>query len=278
MEPARDDKSASSKPGTDVRFSTIRRRAAVARVLKSPQAWDDLRRRAAVRLLEMHYEGPGRTYRRQSLVPRPDAGAAPRDSRTRTTSSFSPRGTRPGPITSRSGRSAGCRMTTCVSFTAMAPGLSGHPPASGIDDILFATGSLGHGVSLAAGLALAKRLKAEPGRVFCLTSDGEWNEGSCWEALIFARHHDLDNLTILVDLQRAAGLRHDARSRRSRAAGGEVPGVRPADPGDRRSRRRRDPPRAARPPQRARCDRGPTRTRDAASRSWKTGWNGTTCR
>ena len=67
--------------------------------------------------------------------------------------------------------------------------LSGHPPASGIDDILFATGSLGHGLSLGAGLALAKRLKAEPGRVFCLTSDGEWNEGSCWEALIFARQH-----------------------------------------------------------------------------------------
>src|SRR5947209_15455709 len=49
--------------------------------------------------------------------------------------------------------------------------LSGHPPAHGIEDILFATGSLGHGVSLAAGLALAKQLRGEPGRVFCLTSD-----------------------------------------------------------------------------------------------------------
>lgn len=77
--------------------------------------------------------------------------------------------------------------------------LSGHPPASGIDEILFATGSLGHGLSLAAGLALAKRLKREPGRVYCLMSDGEWNEGSCWEALIFARHHRVDNLTVLVD-------------------------------------------------------------------------------
>jgi transketolase len=77
--------------------------------------------------------------------------------------------------------------------------LSGHPPTHGIDDIPFATGSLGHGVSLAAGLALAKQLRGEPGRVFCLTSDGEWNEGSCWEALIFARHHQLQNLTILVD-------------------------------------------------------------------------------
>jgi transketolase len=75
----------------------------------------------------------------------------------------------------------------------------GHPPAAGIEDILFATGSLGHGLSLAAGLALGKRLKDESGCVFCLMSDGEWNEGSCWEALIFARHHHLDNLKILVD-------------------------------------------------------------------------------
>src|SRR5712692_10529835 len=52
---------------------------------------------------------------------------------------------------------------------------AGHPPAHGIDDIPFATGSLGHGLSLAAGLALAKRLRGESGRVYCLTSDGEWN-------------------------------------------------------------------------------------------------------
>jgi transketolase len=83
--------------------------------------------------------------------------------------------------------------------------LSGHPPASGIDDIVFATGSLGHGLSLAAGLALGKRLKRETGRVYCLMSDGEWNEGSCWEALIFARHHRLDNLTIVVDLNGLQG-------------------------------------------------------------------------
>ena len=83
--------------------------------------------------------------------------------------------------------------------------LSGHPPTAGIEDILFATGSLGHGFSLAAGLALAKRLKGEPGRVFCLTSDGEWNEGSCWEALIFAKHHGLENLTLLVDLNGLQG-------------------------------------------------------------------------
>ena len=83
--------------------------------------------------------------------------------------------------------------------------LSGHPPTSAIPEILFATGSLGHGLSLAAGLALAKRLKGEAGRVYCLMSDGEWNEGSCWEALIFALHHQLDNLTIMVDLNGLQG-------------------------------------------------------------------------
>ena len=77
--------------------------------------------------------------------------------------------------------------------------LAGHPPAHGIDDILFATGSLGHGLSLAAGTALALKFKRGDGSVVCLTSDGEWQEGSTWEALIFACHHRLSNLTVLVD-------------------------------------------------------------------------------
>jgi transketolase len=76
--------------------------------------------------------------------------------------------------------------------------LSGHPPVGGIPEIVFATGSLGHGLSLACGMALGKKLKGEPGRVFCLTSDGEWNEGSCWEALIFLCHHGL-NVSVIVD-------------------------------------------------------------------------------
>lgn len=77
--------------------------------------------------------------------------------------------------------------------------LAGHPPAEGIAEIAFATGSLGHGFSLAAGTALAFKLKGSAARVVCLTSDGEWQEGSTWEALIFARHHNLSNLTVLID-------------------------------------------------------------------------------
>jgi transketolase len=83
--------------------------------------------------------------------------------------------------------------------------LSGHPPTQGIPWISFATGSLGHGFSLAGGLALGRRLRGEPGRVFCLTSDGEWNEGSTWEALIFSAHQQLTNLTVIVDLNGLQG-------------------------------------------------------------------------
>jgi transketolase len=77
--------------------------------------------------------------------------------------------------------------------------LAGHPPANKIAEIPFATGSLGHGLSLAAGTALAFKLKGGNSRVICLTSDGEWQEGSTWEALIFSIHNQLLNLTILVD-------------------------------------------------------------------------------
>lgn len=77
--------------------------------------------------------------------------------------------------------------------------LPAHPPANRIPRISFATGSLGHGLSLAAGLALAQKLKKTKQRVFCLTSDGEWQEGSIWEALVFSAHHNLSNLTVMID-------------------------------------------------------------------------------
>jgi transketolase len=83
--------------------------------------------------------------------------------------------------------------------------LAGHPPASGIGQIPFATGSLGHGIGLASGLALGWRMVGNDRHAFCLTSDGEWNEGSCWEALAFAVHHRLANLTIIVDVNGLQG-------------------------------------------------------------------------
>jgi len=77
--------------------------------------------------------------------------------------------------------------------------LAGHPVAHWHPRIAFATGSLGHGLGLAAGVALGKRLRDEGGDVYCLLSDGECEEGSTWEAVIFARHQGLTNLVILID-------------------------------------------------------------------------------
>lgn len=75
----------------------------------------------------------------------------------------------------------------------------GHPSGGGIPGLLFSTGSLGHGPSLAAGLALASKHRNLDTQVYCLCSDGEWQEGSCWEALAFSVHHHLNNLTIIID-------------------------------------------------------------------------------
>lgn len=77
--------------------------------------------------------------------------------------------------------------------------LAGHPPSSGIDGIVFATGSLGHGPSLCSGLALGAKFKNSNSKVFCIISDGECNEGSVWEAVMFAGHNKLDNLFIIID-------------------------------------------------------------------------------
>lgn len=60
-------------------------------------------------------------------------------------------------------------------------------------------GSLGHGLPIAVGLALGARLQGDARHVYCIVGDGEMNEGSNWESLLFAAHHKLDNLTVIVD-------------------------------------------------------------------------------
>lgn len=75
----------------------------------------------------------------------------------------------------------------------------------------FATGSLGQGLSFGVGAALAARIQGSQRRIFVLMSDAELNEGSTWEALMFAAQHKLSNLTVLVDLngQQALGYTKD---------------------------------------------------------------------
>lgn len=80
------------------------------------------------------------------------------------------------------------------------------PPARTHAAIPFATGSLGHGLSLCAGMALGAALKQSDRRFFCLTSDGELDEGSVWEAALFIRQRKLTNLVWLVDRNHIQGI------------------------------------------------------------------------
>lgn len=73
----------------------------------------------------------------------------------------------------------------------------GHPKRGGA--IMASTGSLGHGLPMALGLAKAKQIKGEKGRVYCLIGDGECNEGTTWESAMLAAHHKLNNLVVIVD-------------------------------------------------------------------------------
>jgi transketolase len=89
--------------------------------------------------------------------------------------------------------------------------LLGVHPEHGLDGIDFCTGSLGQGLSLGTGAALAAKRQGSDRRVFVIMSDAELNEGSTWEAVMFAAQHRLDNLTLLIDLngQQALGYTPD---------------------------------------------------------------------
>jgi transketolase len=87
-----------------------------------------------------------------------------------------------------------------ATFHAEGTLLAGHPVPGWSGHIPVATGSLGHGFPVALGMAMARQLEHRPGRIFCMTSDGEWQEGSMWEGLMFWAHRKLENLTVLVDV------------------------------------------------------------------------------
>lgn len=70
----------------------------------------------------------------------------------------------------------------------------------------FSTGALGHGLPFGTGKALAAKRQAKDWRSIVLTSDGEWDEGSNWEASLFAAHHGLDNLLCIIDYNKLQSL------------------------------------------------------------------------
>ena len=77
--------------------------------------------------------------------------------------------------------------------------MPGHSTKNSVPGIEVSTGSLGHGLPMACGISLAGKKDGKDYRVFVLMGDGEMDEGTTWEASLFAAHHKLDNLTLIVD-------------------------------------------------------------------------------
>ena len=84
--------------------------------------------------------------------------------------------------------------------------LYGHVTNVGVPGVEFSSGSLGHGLPVGAGMALVGKRSGAAWRVFVVMSDGECDEGSNWEAILFAGHHQLDNLTIIIDYNKIQSL------------------------------------------------------------------------
>ena len=77
--------------------------------------------------------------------------------------------------------------------------LGGHPDRNKVPGVEASTGSLAHGFPMAVGVALGLKIKQSPARVVTLIGDGECNEGAVWESALLAAHHQLNNLTCVVD-------------------------------------------------------------------------------
>ena len=77
--------------------------------------------------------------------------------------------------------------------------LGGHPDCNKIPGVETSTGSLGHGLPMAIGMALGMRIRKIDKRVYVVVGDGECNEGSIWESALLAAHHKLNNLTCIID-------------------------------------------------------------------------------
>ncbi|TAM36239.1 transketolase [bacterium] len=84
--------------------------------------------------------------------------------------------------------------------------LPGHASINCVPGLEVSTGSLGHGLSIGVGMALAAKYDREKYRVFVVLSDGECQEGAVWEAAMFAGHHKLDNIIAIIDYNKMQAL------------------------------------------------------------------------
>jgi len=85
------------------------------------------------------------------------------------------------------------------------PKIMGHPERDEENGIYATSGSLGHGLPVGVGRALAKKLKKEDGRIYVLMGDGECQEGTTWESALIARQYSLDNLLAIIDNNKIQG-------------------------------------------------------------------------
>ncbi len=90
-------------------------------------------------------------------------------------------------------------MDELKTFASSSGRLGGHPDSRKVPGVEASTGSLGHGMPMAAGMALGLKIRESASRVVCIVGDGECNEGAVWEAALLAAHHKLGNFTCVVD-------------------------------------------------------------------------------
>lgn len=90
-------------------------------------------------------------------------------------------------------------MSELTRFRSLNGFLQGHPDMKNVPGVDASTGSLGQGLSIANGMALASKLDSEGVRVYCICGDGELQEGQIWEAAMTSSHYKLDNLCLIID-------------------------------------------------------------------------------
>ena len=100
-------------------------------------------------------------------------------------------------------------VSDMMSLRKMGSKFQGHPNMHKVPGIEMSTGSLGQGISVSVGMALANKIDGNPGRVYTLLGDGELQEGLVWEAAMSAAHYGLDNLVAIVDFN---GLQIDGKN------------------------------------------------------------------
>ena len=114
---------------------------------------------------------------------------------------------------------AGCAQYVCLSklgffnektlktYFQNGSKLGGHISHKDVNGVEISTGSLGHALSIGAGIALELKKLKKHNRVFVLLSDGELDEGSNWEAILFAAHHKLNNLIVIIDYNKLQSIK-----------------------------------------------------------------------